>query len=165
MTSSKIQWRFGPFYHDVIGSDESDYMRRWYFRTPFGEIRIHNIIRPDAGRFFHDHPGDMRIWILRGGYTESVFDAPSVDVERAIASGRVSYLCVSEVPHRDVYSFVARYEPSWQSRVMPNYIRHRIIKVKPGTWTLVVMGRRKRTWGFWDACGNFTPYTDYAGDP
>ncbi len=52
----------------------ADYMLRWYILRerrwlPFA-IRVHHILRSDAGRDLHDHPFWYISIILRGGYWE-----------------------------------------------------------------------------------------------
>jgi hypothetical protein len=51
-------------------SDLGDYMKRWIFRTPWGTLRIHCILKSDEGRDFHDHPFSFVSVIFRGGYIE-----------------------------------------------------------------------------------------------
>lgn len=55
---------------DTLGPVENPYMRRWYVQTPIGTVRVHNIVRSDAGRDLHDHPWDFASFVLRGGYRE-----------------------------------------------------------------------------------------------
>lgn len=54
-----------------IGADHiGEYMHRWYFRTPWGAIRLHHILRSDQAEALHDHPWDFCSFLLSGGYTE-----------------------------------------------------------------------------------------------
>jgi hypothetical protein len=57
-------------YKDHIG----DYMHRWIFRTPWGTIRVHHILRSDAGRDYHDHPFSFLSFMLWGSYEEDRLD-------------------------------------------------------------------------------------------
>lgn len=56
----------------LYASHLGDYMRRWILRTPWGTLRVHNILKSDEGRDFHDHPFHFASLILRGGYVEHV---------------------------------------------------------------------------------------------
>lgn len=65
MKQESRKWSFGR-------DDLSDYMHRWIIRTPWFTIRLHKILRSDAGRDFHDHPFKFTSRILSGGYIEHV---------------------------------------------------------------------------------------------
>lgn len=63
------------------------YMHRWWLFNPRGAvfpglaaIRIHHILRPDAGPHPHNHPWDARTIILRGGYFEERDDGEHLRV-------------------------------------------------------------------------------------
>ena len=53
----------------VIGAD---YLRRWWVipRNPFSNIYLHEIVRSDDDRAFHDHPWDNRSVLIFGSYIE-----------------------------------------------------------------------------------------------
>ena len=53
-------------YADHLG----DYMRRWILQTPWGTLRIHNILRSDHDHDLHDHPWDFTSLLIKGSYTE-----------------------------------------------------------------------------------------------
>src|SRR3954462_14608228 len=63
---------------DIIGQDpdtgaDTLYLRRWLFvRTPWFQVMLHKINRPDADRHLHDHPWSFRSLILKGGYVEHI---------------------------------------------------------------------------------------------
>lgn len=99
-----------------------DYMRRWILRTPWGTLRLHNILRSDEDRHLHDHPFDFTSLLLTGGYDE-------VTPKHFHASQLVkSWPRFSIVRKRAEES-------------------HRLIVHKP-LWTLVVSGPKRRSWGF-----------------
>lgn len=64
-----MRLRLGRFQFraDTIGGA---YMRRWCVFTPWGTVRVHNIMRKDDDRHPHDHPFDFTSFILKGGYVE-----------------------------------------------------------------------------------------------
>ena len=48
----------------------------------------------------------------------------------------------------------------WRPHWFPTKHAHRITMVKPGTVSLVVVGRKKRTWGFWRPTADPSTYGD-----
>lgn len=46
------------------------YVRRWYFETPWGSIRLHHWLHSDDDRAMHDHVWAFTTLILSGGYTD-----------------------------------------------------------------------------------------------
>lgn len=122
-----------------------EYLRRWMLTPEIGgrkwpwRLYLHNIVRPDAGRAPHDHPAWFVTLILRGGYTELEYDRNGTFV-RAVRRGP---------------GFVFR---------RATYV-HRIISVRPNTWTLSLWGRYSRQWGFWPSPGVFIPDAEYPRTP
>ena len=122
--------------HVTIAKDGDPYLTRWWL-LPFGETRyrarrhlpailLHHIHRPDADRAMHDHPWWFVSIVLRGGY-----------VERRAAEGFVQ----------------AQYRAAgrWAFRRATDL--HEIVSVQPGTWTLMIVGPKRREWGFLTADG------------
>ncbi len=74
MINRLINWAKKRPYDHLAG-----YMNRWWI-LPYADskgsyrpaIRIHEILRSDLGRDFHDHPWDYVSIILRGGYYEVI---------------------------------------------------------------------------------------------
>jgi len=123
----------------VFASHIGGYMHRWIVQTPWGTVRLHRILRADAGWDLHDYPFDFTSLILRGGYTEvrerDDEDGP-VYVARMFTAGRVVRRQAADL--------------------------HRITAVLPGTLTLVVSGPRVRKWGFLTRLG-WVPHDAYQG--
>lgn len=138
-----------PF--DIRGKDGDLYLhRRRIVQTPAFGVYVHRIYREDFDRHPHDHPWQFVSVILRGGYWERVHEAaPLADgrilMDRVNLTGRLVYRRRGSV-HLHRYSRA-----------------HRITKVKPGTISLVVVGRRRGGWGFWTAEG-FRPWRDYLAE-
>jgi hypothetical protein len=111
--------------------------RRRLLSTPWFGIYVHLIYREDLDPVPHDHPWAFRSLVLRGGYVEELhtrpgsLDGPTHLVERI--AGRL---------HR-----------------FPLHHAHRIVSVRPDTVTLVVVGRKVRSWGFYDGAA-FIDYRD-----
>lgn len=91
-----------------------------------GGFYIHHIAGPDPGLDVHDHPWAFRTFILWGGYSE---------------------LCAEDIRVPEVV--VGRRWARWSWHSMPLTVAHRIISVKPRTWTLVLRGPTRRAWGFY----------------
>lgn len=109
------------------------YLDRWGVEVPrLGGILLHRIDRPDPGLDLHDHPWRFRSLVLAGSYTE------------------------------DIGHGIARHRPRWSYAGHDLDERHRIAHVEPGTWTLVVRGPHRQTWGFFLGNGNeWVPWNEY----
>lgn len=125
--------------HFVIGGPEDPYMLRWYVipRNPLFNIYVHKFLRDDDDRALHDHPWWFVSLILNGGYTEITNDDADLEVRTA---GSIGFRSATH--------------------------RHRVVLAKDVTgrgkpcWTLILTGRKKRTWGFWCPKG-FVPWHEF----
>lgn len=151
-------------YRHIYGRDGLLYMERfWIVRErkwlPFA-IRVHHIVRSDADRALHDHPWCFMSIILRGGYFEVLplrkHQHPMWD-DRSMAQwwrrpGSVIF-------HRAT----TRHRVSLTDAITGGTVYE--LQGHRGAWTLVVTGRRTRTWGFHTAKG-FVEWWKYLGvDP
>lgn len=96
-------------------------------QTPWFGVYLHDIFEPDGDRDPHDHPWNFTSIVLRGGYTEVIHPVPHVDLR------------------------LNRYYRTWKRwswHKMSTDQAHRICDLEPGTKTLILCGRRSRTWGF-----------------
>lgn len=120
--------RFGIRVLKLHDADGGCFLTRWRLidRDRFG-LYLHHVSGPDPGLDLHDHPWPFGTLILRGSYLEDY-------ATRSLAPDRRRW----RVRGWGVGSF------HW----MPLGIAHRISVVKPGTWTLVVVGEKVRPWGF-----------------
>lgn len=126
-------------YRDII-KDKPDgpslYLRRFYLtmrarprwwpqRWKWYRLFLHNILRSDDDRGFHDHPWNFTSIILAGKYVESIF-YPNNRMMR----------------HRKRIT-------RWLS-VLRNSATHthRVEIVRP-VWSLVIASEATREWGFW----------------
>ena len=110
----------------IYSSHITDYMHRWILRTPRGTVRLHRILRADRGYEHHDHPFDFESLILSGGYDEELLEADA---------RRVTFFGPGDVVERSVDQ------------------AHRIVRVRPWTWTFVVTGPKRKAWGFYTRRG------------
>ena len=121
--------------HQVIGGPDDPYLLRWYVipRNPVLNVYLHKFLRSDDDRALHDHPWWFVSLILRGRYDE------------------VTMVNLREVRTRRNPGSIAFRAAEW---------RHRVELIRRGLpsagqtwevpcWTLIVTGRRVRTWGFW----------------
>lgn len=97
-------------------------------------VRLHMIFTPDFDREFHDHPWTFVSLVLRGGY-----------VERRPTSATPNWRRDGEEDSYDTY------RPPGSIALRRYTDRHRIISVEPDTLTLVIVFRKRQSWGF------FTP--------
>lgn len=95
-------------------------------QTPLGGVYLHHIVRPDADKDPHDHPWPFGSLVLRGGYQEQFHPIPNVHIN----------------------TFRVQRWSRWSWHRMGTETAHRITHVLGDTWTLVFVGRRRRTWGF-----------------
>lgn len=110
-------WLFNPY---KPGPDKQE--RAKYAWCPFN-VRVHWIRRPDSDEHLHDHPWNIRTFILRGWYVEQR------DVNRALTG----------LINREVGDTASLHFGQY----------HRIAEVAPeGAWTLFVSGPYQGTWGF-----------------
>lgn len=118
------------FLTKLIGADHprGPMLRRYMiFQGERFGVYVHQIFRPDADRDCHNHPWWFRTVVLRGGYTEQV--------RRWVSTPQES---LSTAEHRPG-SF----------HTMPVNRFHRIVSVRPNTWTLLLVGPKVHEWGFW----------------
>jgi hypothetical protein len=133
---SRARWDFGwrQSSHFVIGKPGDPMMHRWrLIQTPLFGIYVHQIYREDLDPVPHDHPWQFWSFVLRGGYQEELHERPGDGVGRMVVR--------------------------WPRRLhrFPLHHAHRIVAVAPHTVTLVLVGRKRRTWGFYDG-GQFVDY-------
>ena len=100
--------------------------------TPLFGVYLHWIYLPDREREPHDHPWKFLSVILRGGYTEKVYWTFNQFLRGQRSCERHGRFSV---------------------HTMPLESAHRIDALEDRTVTLVVRGRRCKSWGFWTRNG------------
>ena len=121
-------WAFAHI-ERIVGIDGAPYLTRLrVVQTPFGGLYLHRIHREDWDRHLHSHPWAFASVVLRGGYREEV--------------------CWNSASGEYNLSRPATQRPL-RPRIMRRDVIHRIVSVKPNTWTLVLVGRRRDDWGFY----------------
>ena len=121
--------------HQVIGGHDDPYLLRWYLipRNPVLNVYLHKFLRSDDDRALHDHPWWFVSVILKGEYREITEHG---DVLRVGGGWRLW----------EATRLLAFRPAEWRHRVA--LIRDDGVHESP-CWTLIVTGRRTRTWGFW----------------
>ncbi len=110
------------------------------FQTPWFGVYIHDIHEDDGDWRPHNHPWSFISVVLRGSYTERVYDRPSSKPSsyRQQVHGRFS-------AHR-----------------MGRTSAHRIVEASPGLKTLILVGpRSKDGWGFFEEDGTYVDWAEY----
>lgn len=122
--------RLTLFERKVIGDGPVPLLvRHIVFRLPSLGVYIHKLCRSDHDRALHDHPWPFVSVILRTGYFE-VHDQ-TIDGKQVTIDHQPGALLLRPA--------------EWRHRV--------IIKDGKPAWTLVIVGRRLRKWGFFTPTG------------
>lgn len=111
--------------HLVLRHDGATFLERWGLDLPLFGVYVHHIAAPDPGMDHHDHPWPFVTIILWGGYREWT----TTEVRRPKTTD------MREWKRGSVHRFGL-------------HQAHRIVWCQPHTWTLVLRGRKTRTWGF-----------------
>jgi hypothetical protein len=135
-SASAPRWAVFHRQFDLVRAEDGlTYLTRWWLvKTPWGGIALHKMMAGDARTTIHDHPFNFLSIVLRGGYIER--------------RRRPHTLSIRE---RHVVRHVNR---------VHTYDAHSIIELlRVPTWTLLLVGRHQRTWGFWQPATELFPGT------
>ena len=119
----------------ITRADGRVYLRLWrLWRGRFFSVCLHRFMAPDESECAHDHPWPFVSLVLLGGYVEEV--RPDGDSAAA-----------------------ARVRRGWLSLASRGSTHcHRVVACRPGwTWTLVLTGPRRRSWGCRTRAGAWVP--------
>jgi hypothetical protein len=124
---------------------------RWrVLQTPWFGFYVHFIHREDLDRMPHDHPWNFWTLVVRGSYWENYHsDSRTLGIYHAGSNW-------SERGHDQIRG-------RWSFRKFPMQAAHRIIKTNGKVTTLVIVGPKRRTWGFYTQEGTFIDWRDYHG--
>lgn len=123
---------------DIRDADGTVYLRRWrIFECPWFGILLHQINGPDKDSDRHDHPWDFISIVLRGGYVEQV---------RPCRWGPRDHVSIREFSK---WARTGEREVRWFNRKRATEPHRIVCLFRAPTWTLVLRGPRKRTWGFY----------------
>lgn len=144
MTRKESRWAFMS--RKVIGPPDNPMLIRWrLIQTPIGGVYLHFIHREDLDRDPHDHPWTFWTWVIRGQYIDSVWpDARLIGTRHG------------EVLHGELHK-------RWSFRKFPREQAHRITATHGKVTSLVIVGPKVRTWGFYGLHdGRFIDWKDYS---
>jgi hypothetical protein len=111
---------------------ETALLKRWrIIQTPLFAVFVHCHFRPDPSRDLHDHPYNFCTWILKGDYSERRNGKRPL-----VWRTRSWHFMPAERPHSI----------------------HALSRIP--TWTLLLVGRRRRDWGFYTSDG-WIPHKEY----
>ena len=102
---------------------EINYLTRWRIvQTPWAALYLHRMNTPDGRPTMHDHPWSFVSIILRGGYYEHRLTG-----DRNIVGRRIKHV---NVVRRNDAHYIASLD-------------------RTPTWSLLLVGKRRQTWGYW----------------
>lgn len=121
---------------------DRNYLTRWrLIQTPWFGIYLHRFDGPDPRPTLHDHPWNFRSLVLLGGYEEA--------------------LTYAEGPPGLHGSWAQRRAGRWNRKHAED--THTITELwRVPTWTLMLVGRRRREWGYVDPDGTWTRFDLHA---
>lgn len=131
-------WAFMQRFEVPDYDTDGIYLTRWrVIQTPLFGVYVHRFYGPDPRPTLHDHPWNFLSLVLRGGYTEFTPDPAD------------SY----------VYAF-PRQVRRWNRKRATDL--HWISELgRVPTWTLMLVGRRKRVWGYVEPDGTWTRFDEH----
>lgn len=158
---------------EVIGPPECPLMHRWTLASRFGrKVILHHFLPNATDAVPHDHPASFVTIVLRGGYDDYVPCPRCKGWERVDDPELLALYEAQGGPNMDDEDALRRHQ-CWMpcpecmtsevgptglvigDRMRAGMVRRRaaehthITTVGPrGCWTLVVMGRKRRRWGF-----------------
>lgn len=104
-----------------LGLKEDPFMVRWVINFYFFSIRLHHWMHSDDSRAYHDHPWWFWTYVIRGSYVDLSPDGADLVQAGQFRFRPASHAHTVMVPSESDIS----------------------------TWTIMLTGRHKRTWGFW----------------
>ena len=120
------RWAFMEKFIVPSYDTDEDYLIRWrLIQTPLFGIYLHKFEGPDPRDTLHDHPWNFVSIILRGGYVERRLNPKTMTVNE---NHKVRFINVLKA--KDSHAII---------RILRN-----------PTWSLLFVGRRQRTWGYWE---------------
>ncbi len=140
---------------DIMGRRDptSLYLRRFgLLRTRWFRLYLHKVLRSDDDADPHDHPWPWATLVLRGGYIDEQWTGGLDQVELAVTGPR---------------GVVAR-EPmlpgTFRRRRAEHLHRLQLLDETRPTWTLVLVGRTARSWGFVTPDRGWIPWRTYLAE-
>lgn len=117
-------WAFMSRFTIPSFDDDTIYLTRWRIvQTPWCALYLHRLTAPDSRPTLHDHPWKFLAVVLRGGYVERRLDPTTMEVNESHRVRWFNHMRTSDA--------------------------HAIVTLdRNPTWTLLLVGKRQRTWGY-----------------
>lgn len=165
---ARLQGRW-PIKRERIGPPACPLMDRWtILRLRGRKLMVHHFLPGSEDMSIHDHPAPFWTLVLRGGY-DDIELCPDCHgnpmpggglcrlgcvMNRACGMGECDCRCsgAGEITGDRMRAGTLRRRSA--------YHRHRTRTFASGAWTLVLMGRKERQWGFWNS-GRWWPWADH----
>lgn len=126
----------------------------WLFQQCGIAIRIHKILRSDAGRDFHNHPWNFVTILLKGSYFEVI---PKFNENGFYEGEKHTFYENGEIlyrPHKHFHRL--------NLLVRQVFNNNKVIDVQyVPVWTLFITFRKRRIWGFMEKPYGITPHFLY----
>ncbi len=120
------RWAFMERFEVPDYDGDTNYLTRTrIIQTPWAALYLHRFDGPDPRPTLHDHPWNFTSIILRGGYVERRLDPMTMGVDEA-------------------------HKIRWINRVRIGDAHAIMRLLRVPTWSLMLVGRRRRTWGYWE---------------
>lgn len=121
-----VPWAFMDRFEIPDYDGEGNYLTRYrIIQTPRFSLYLHRFDGPDPRATLHDHPWNFVSLILRGGYIERRLNTHDRSVNEHHAVRRVNLIRT-----HDAHAITS------------------LLRVP--TWSLLLVGARRRTWGYWE---------------
>lgn len=162
MIARLFRWWLSKLKRFEIGSgsghqDDVFFVRYDLIKTRWGSVYLHEFLRSDADRCLHDHPWPFMTIILRGGYWEELPAAIHRDPKTGEARPLVFYGPLMTREWRRP-GYIGRYPAEHAHRI-------ELDPARPKPWSLVIVGRKRRAWGFWNLAGKWRPWKADESNP
>ena len=132
---------------------ERSYLTRYRIvQTPWFAVYVHRFDGPDPRPTLHDHPWNFVSLVLRGGYVEATGYLSSQAVTGFDGKVRTAL---------NGYRFL-RIGHLNRKRARNTHTIVRLLRVP--TWTLMLVGRRQRVWGYVEPDGTWTRFDEHPYD-
>lgn len=156
----KAGWAFmDRFEVPDYDTDAAYLVRLRILESPWFGIYLHRFNLPDPRPTLHDHPWNFRSLVLRGGYVEAT----------AYSAARTDSRPVNSDPAWPATTYGEH--GAWRTLRKGSVNRkraedvHTIVHLlRVPTWTLMLVGRRRRVWGYLDRDGTWTAFDEHRHD-
>lgn len=161
-----------PFSKKIIYRDDGKpYLNRYrILSTPWFKVRLHHILLSDYD-CVHDHPWDFVSLILKGGYWEK--QPYDQWLKNGGDNGRINLVNAGKPNMPSIVrhwyrpgSLLARpaeFQHAIELAMKFNAEGEKVLYIPISAWSLVIMFKRRREWGFWTRFG-FIKHDHYSSD-